>query len=117
MIRRQGTYQSEVREAMRGGDGSVKIEHFWDEAEELKGLNRLFARLTLAPGSSIGFHRHEQEAEVFVVIRGEAEIDDNGTVTRVAAGDTILTGFGAGHGVRSVGSEPLEMIAVITKEN
>jgi quercetin dioxygenase-like cupin family protein len=34
----------------------------------------------------------------------------------VAAGDTILTGFGAGHGVACTGSEPLVMLAVITKE-
>ena len=114
MIRRNGEYSVDRREQMRGGDGTVKIEHFWNEAEELRGLNRLFARLTLEPGTSIGFHRHENEAEIFVVVSGEGEVDDDGTLSRVGAGDTILTGFGAGHGVRCVGDRPLVMVAVIT---
>ena len=117
MIRRNGTYQVDLREAMRGGDGTVKIEHFWDEKNELQGLNRLFARLTLEPGCSIGFHRHEEELEVFVVISGEGEVDDNGAVALVKAGDTIATGFGAGHAVRCTGTEALVMLAVITERS
>lgn len=116
MIRRNGEYRTELRPEMRGGTGTVKIEHLLDEAGELRGLNRLFARLTLEPGTSIGFHEHVGEAEVFVVVSGTGEIDDNGVKGSVAAGDTILTGFGAGHGVTCTGNEPLVMLAVITQE-
>ena len=116
MIRKKGQYNTELRPEMRGGTGTVKIEHLLDEAGELRGLNRLFARLTLEPGTSIGFHEHVGEAEVFVVISGTGEIDDNGVKSTVAAGDTILTGFGAGHGVACTGNEPLVMLAVITME-
>ena len=89
MIRKNGQYNTELRPEMRGGTGTVKIEHLLDEAGELRGLNRLFARLTLEPGTSIGFHEHVGEAEVFVVISGTGEIDDNGVKSTVAAGDTI----------------------------
>ncbi|MBQ4337370.1 MAG: cupin domain-containing protein [Lentisphaeria bacterium] len=116
MIRKNGEYRTELRPEMRGGTGTVKIEHLLDEAGELRGLNRLFARLTLEPGTSIGFHEHVGEAEVFVVVSGTGEIDDNGVKGSVAAGDTILTGFGAGHGVTCTGNEPLVMLAVITQE-
>lgn len=116
MIRKNGEYRSELRPEMRGGTGTVKIEHLLDEANELRGLNRLFGRLTLDPGTSIGFHNHEGEAEVFVVISGTGEIDDNGVKSAVSAGDTILTGFGAGHGVACTGTEPLVLLAVITQE-
>ena len=116
MIRKNGEDRTELRPEMRGGTGTVKIEHLLDEAGELRGLNRLFARLTLEPGTSIGFHEHVGEAEVFVVVSGTGEIDDNGVKGSVAAGDTILTGFGAGHGVTCTGNEPLVMLAVITQE-
>ena len=116
MIRKNGEYRTELRPEMRGGTGTVKIEHLLDEAGELRGLNRLFGRLTLDPGTAIGFHNHEGEAEVFVVISGTGEIDDNGVKSAVSAGDTILTGFGAGHGVACTGSEPLVLLAVITRE-
>jgi len=114
MIRKKGTYEVSVREEMRDGKGSVKIEHFW-KADELKGKTRLCARLTLEPGSSIGFHEHADEEEVFVVLRGKGRIDDAGAEGIVEVGDTILTADGAGHAVESIGDEPLELMAVIVQ--
>jgi mannose-6-phosphate isomerase-like protein (cupin superfamily) len=114
MIRRTGEYTVDAKEQMRGGEGSVKIEHYWHPGTEMKAANRLFAKLTLQPGSSIGFHQHSEEEEVFVILRGAAETDDNGIKTVLNAGDTILTGNGAGHSIKCVSQEPLEVLAVIS---
>jgi mannose-6-phosphate isomerase-like protein (cupin superfamily) len=116
MIRRQGTYEITTREKMRGGRGTVKIESFWSSAE-LKDKTRLCARLTLEPGTSIGFHEHVGEAEVFIVIRGQGQVSEGPgqPPVMVGAGDTILTGDGCGHAIEAVGSEPLEIIAVIVR--
>ena len=114
MIKKDGTYEIIIKKEMRGGDGEVKIEKLWNEETELKANNRLFAKLILAPGSSIGFHKHENEEEVFVVLKGQAEMDDNGKKEILNPGDTILTADGAGHSVKSVGNEDLEMLAVIS---
>jgi mannose-6-phosphate isomerase-like protein (cupin superfamily) len=114
MIRKSGSYRTEVRENMRGGSGSVKIEHFWEPGKEMLGHNRMAARLTLPPGASIGFHNHENEDEIFVIVKGQAEADDNGTLSILNAGDTLLTGNGAGHSIRNIGEEDLELVAVIS---
>ncbi len=115
MHKKYNDLPEDVKHQMRGGQGDVVIKHFWS-SDELKSANRLFAKLILAPGSSIGFHRHENEEEIFVIIRGEAEVtDDDKGIFLLNAGDTIHTGDGAGHAVKSVGSEPLEMLAVINK--
>lgn len=114
MIRKAGNYRTEVRDNMRGGNGSVKIEHFWEPGTEMLGHNRMAARLTLPPGGSIGFHNHENEDEIFVIVKGVAEADDNGTLSRLEAGDTLLTGNGAGHAIRNIGDEDLELVALIS---
>ncbi len=114
MIRRNGAYKTELREEMRGGKGTVKIEHFWAPGTELRSKNRMFAKLTIEPGGSIGFHPHDAEEEVFVIIRGRAEADDNGEIVELETGDTILTGNGDGHAIRNIGDEPLELLAVIS---
>ena len=114
MIRRNGTATVEVREKMRGGAGSVRVEQLW-RPEELTAKTRLFARLTLAPGSSIGFHEHVGEDEVYVILSGSGVLVDGAERVTVAAGDTILTGNGAGHAIEAVGTEPLELLAVIMK--
>lgn len=113
MIHRAAECKSEVRENMRGGDKSVKITHFFDEKNELMAPTRLCAKLELEPGASIGFHNHDREEEIFVIISGRALIDDNGVEKELSAGDVILTGNGAGHAVRSLGPETLTMMAVI----
>lgn len=114
MIKRDGNYEVIVKEEMRGGEGKVRIEKLWDPETELKANNRLFARLKIDPGCSIGFHNHDDEEEVFVILKGIAEADDNGESVKLYPGDTILTADGAGHSVKSVGNETLEMLAVIS---
>ena len=114
MFRKAAQYRTELRENMRGGDGTVKIEHFWEPKTEMRGANRMAARLTLPPGASIGFHKHENEEELFFIVKGQAEADDNGRKVALGPGDTLLTGNGAGHAVRNIGSDDLEIVAVIT---
>ncbi len=115
MIRKQSDYRIDERPEMRGGNGTVRIEHLFEPGTELKAPTRLCAKLYLEPGVSIGFHRHENEEEIFVIVKGQGEIDDNGTSRQVAAGDSVLTGNGAGHAVKNTGSETLEILAVISK--
>ncbi|MCF7853672.1 MAG: cupin domain-containing protein [Candidatus Pacebacteria bacterium] len=114
MIRRDGSYDTDVREKMRGGEGAVKIEHLWKK-DELKGRTRLCARLTLPPGATIGYHKHEDEEEVFYVVSGAGLVEEGDESRKVNAGDTILTGNGAGHAVEAVGDQPLVMLALIVQ--
>ena len=115
MIRKQSDYKAEERFEMRGGTGSVRIEHLFEPGTEMKAPTRLCARLLLEPGVSIGFHRHENEEELFFIVRGSGEIDDNGSVRQVNSGDAVLTGNGAGHAVKNTGDDTLEILAVISK--
>ncbi len=114
MVRRKGTYETEVRQNMRGGKGAVRIEHFWKKGD-LQARTRLCARLTLDPGVSIGPHSHDQEEEVYIVLRGRGRIPEASGTVEVGPGDSVLTGNGASHAVENIGDEPLEMIAVIAQ--
>ncbi len=114
MIKRDGNYEKIIRDKMYGGNGKVLIEKLWDPEIDLKANNRLFAKLTIEPGSTIGFHNHENEEEVFVILKGVAEVDDNGKKEILTPGDTILTANGAGHSIQPIGDETLEVLAVIS---
>ena len=112
MIKRNADMQKEVRERMREGVGTVEILHVFRK-EELRGKTRLFARLRIPVGSSIGYHEHQEEEEVFFIIAGRGTVNDNGVKTQVGPGDAVLTGGGTGHAIENTGSEPLELMAVI----
>ena len=112
MVRKNHTYPVKENQNMRGGDGVVTVESLLTP-QELYQKGRLFARITLQPGCSIGSHLHEGEMESCYVAKGRADFDDNGVPVAIEAGDTTLTPSGQRHSVRNTGSEPVELIALI----
>jgi mannose-6-phosphate isomerase-like protein (cupin superfamily) len=112
MVKPAAVMEREVRERMRGGAGSVEIRHVF-RREELGGGARLFARLSLPPGTSIGHHVHEAEEEIFYILAGRGVVTEDGVATAVGPGDAVLTGGGGGHALENRGTEPLELMAVI----
>lgn len=113
MIKRKNEFQKEERTEMRGGSGTVKFERVWERGTEMKSPTRLFSKLILEPGVSIGTHTHENEEEIFLVLRGQAKVTDNGTEAILEAGDSIITRHGDSHSVACHGSETLILLAAI----
>lgn len=112
MIRSASQMKEETREQMRGGKGAVGIRHLF-EPGEYKGHARLLARVTLPPGASIGLHEHKEEEELFYIVKGRGLVTDEGKTREVGPGDAIMTGGGNSHAIENVGSEELELVAVI----
>jgi len=112
MVKRKGSYSVIERENMRGGDGVVKIEELLLPAE-IYDKGRLFGKITLEPGASIGAHVHEGEMEGFYIICGEAELFDNGKTVKLFPGDTSLNISGEEHALKNVGDTTLEVIALV----
>ena len=112
MIKKAADFKTVYNEKMRGGNGTVEITNF-ATPEELNNKGRLFANITLRPGCGIGFHVHENESELFYVIKGEAVYNDNGTEYPVSAGDVMVCPAGTGHAVSNNGTEVVELCAVI----
>ena len=99
-------------EHMRGGDGTV-ILHNLLSTDEFHGKGRLFSQITVNQGCSVGYHEHHGESEVYFVLSGNGLFNDNGREVPVAAGDVTVTSSGEGHGMACVGSQPLELMALI----
>ena len=113
MIRAARDCKIEYREHMRGGDGVVVITNYINGPEELNDKGRLFAKITLNPGCSIGYHVHETDAELFYIMKGTAEYNDNGQIRTVTAGDVTICPSGEGHGIANRTEDIVELTAVI----
>ena len=112
MIKKAADVQPEYRENMRGGNGTVALTNFVTPAE-MNDKGRLFANITLKPGCSIGYHVHENDTELFYLMKGEALYNDNGTECVLHAGDVMVCPAGTGHAVANNGQEDVELCAVI----
>ena len=112
MIRKAADCKKIYNEKMRGGNGTVEITSF-ATPEELNNKGRLFANITLNPGCSIGFHVHENESELFYVMKGDVLYNDNGTECVLGAGDVMVCPAGTGHSIKNESDEDVELIALI----
>lgn len=112
MFRKADEMTKEIKERMRGGEGTVEITHIFKQ-EELGGKARLVAKITINPGCSIGLHEHVNEEEIYYIIKGKCIVDDNSQQREMNPGDALLTGGGAVHSIKNTANEPLELVAVI----
>ena len=113
MIRKASDCKIEYREHMRDGNGTVQITSFIEGPQELNEKGRMFSKITLNPGCSIGYHVHENDSELFYFLTGTGVYSDNGRVRTVTAGDVTVCPAGTGHSIANESDELLELIAVI----
>lgn len=103
-----------VREHMRGGDGQVESQCVVPSDKLLH--SRLFAKLTLNEGCSIGEHQHSGEIEYYYILSGNGIVTEADGDHPVAKGDVVITGWGNSHAIRNSGKAPLELLAFISVE-
>lgn len=115
MIKYKYQQVAEDKTAMRGGVGTVTVNHVWDTEKELRAPQRLFARLSLPPGASIGDHQHLNEEEVYYILSGTAEVTDHGEKVILNPGDASLTQHGESHSVCNIGDTTLDVLAIVTR--
>lgn len=113
MIRRKDECKTEFKRHMRDGKGTVELTNLISGPEELCDKGRLFSKITLESGCSIGFHVHETDSELFYILKGQAEYNDNGNIVTVSAGDVAICPPGTGHGIENRSDETVEFMAVI----
>ena len=96
-----------------GGVGRMKLEKLLDD-KQLNGKCALYARVTLPPGSALGYHEHHGNAETYFILSGCGEYDDAGVKRMVKAGDVTYTPDGSGHGLDNRnGTEDVVFMALI----
>ncbi len=110
MIRKE---QCTEVEHLQGGKGTVKLYHIQTK-EELGKAGRLFARVVLDPGCSIGWHQHKGETEPYYILKGEGTfVDADGSRHTVTPGDICTIEDGQFHSMENNSDQPLEFIGLV----
>ena len=98
-----------------GGKGWIHMEHLLCEDLQTDEV-KLYAKVTIEPHASIGYHQHNGDGESYTFIQGEGMYNDNGTLRKVKAGDYTWTGNGQSHGIENTSDEDLVMIALVIRQ-
>jgi len=88
------------------GGGLTTGYHFFKDAKDLK---LVFKKRILKPGSGIGYHL-QKEDEIYYILDGEGEMQINGKIFSIKAGDAVLTRPGSSHGLKNLSHKDLTIM-------
>lgn len=112
MIKKKSDLKTKEIEALKGGKGKLTMIEILTE-KELKDEGKLFSRVILDKGSSIGLHKHIDDFEVYYILKGIGKVlEKNGTYL-VNEGDVVYTSHNEEHSIENIGDGELEMLAVV----
>jgi mannose-6-phosphate isomerase-like protein (cupin superfamily) len=107
-----------IRQKVFGGEGEIRGLHPFAAAARPAGTRfKTIGEMTLPVGASIGFHRHQDDEEIYIIREGRGlYVKNDGTSVPVAPGDVTLTRSGEGHSLANTGDGPLVFTAVIASD-
>ena len=99
----------------QGGCGYLVKESILTPGEKLGNVS-MYARITLGPKSTLGYHKHEVNGEIYFVLEGEAVYNDNGEKRIIGPGEVTRTPSGFSHGIENNSDQPFVFMALITED-
>lgn len=95
-----------------GGKGTIEIFKHVSKGD-LDTIN-MVANVVLPKGSSIGYHLHDNDAEIYHIVRGKGLFtDENKKEHIVGPNDCCAIKKGQSHGIENIGDEDLVFIAIL----
>ena len=108
--------QKTRRDSFKGGTGGGWSRFLIPPDSDVPGSHfTMVAENTLDPGAEIGYHVHESDDELFVILEGEGLYRENDADVRVGPGDMLFLVRANSHGLKNTGKGPLRLLAVIAK--
>lgn len=101
-----------IRENANGGRGRLIIQPLLTE-EQMGGKCRLYARVIIPAGSSMGYHTHQGDGECYYILSGTGRYTGDGETREVGPGDVTFTPSGHSHGIENTGTGDLVIMALI----
>ncbi len=103
-----------LTENNKSGDIKMYLSDLGDFEGRHPKLDTFF-HVKLKVGEEVGLHIHEGEFESYYILSGTAMYNDNGTFVEISEGDVTFTPSGQGHGIKNIGDDVLEFIALVVK--
>lgn len=116
MVKRASEFKTLRHENFKGGTGVTELQNIFAPEEIGTQKVKMFAKLVLEPGCSIGLHAHEGEDELLYVLKGVGTHHEDGVEQQMYPGDAAVCGKGHQHFMANRGTETLECLCAIIFE-
>jgi mannose-6-phosphate isomerase-like protein (cupin superfamily) len=111
MIKNFLTADKQLQESSHEGIGAVQLFEIW-ESSDFKSDIDFFDRVVVPPGSTIGFHQHGENEEMYIVLEGNGLMKIENDEVNVGKGDMILNPSGGRHGLINNSRENIDILVI-----
>ena len=106
----KNTNEPIVKEKL-GGNGKGKALNYPTPIPDMDGVFTMATRFEMEPGSSISYHKHAEDEEIYCIAAGDGDYCEDIQHTAAHAGDIFLCRKGHSHSLENTGKTVLVLYA------
>ncbi|MGI6591482.1 MAG: cupin domain-containing protein [Eggerthellaceae bacterium] len=88
-------------------------ERIADGTDALGPMVKTYAKITVPPHTTMSYHQHVGDFEIYYILQGEGMYRDNDEEYPIKPGDVLRCADGDFHGIGNTGDQDLAFIALI----
>lgn len=111
MIKNYLVTEKQRQESSHGGTGAVDLYEIWGNSDFKSNVD-FIDRVVVPPGSTVGFHKHDNNEEMYIVLDGTGLMKIENKEVSISKGDMILNPVGGRHGLVNNSSENIDLLVV-----
>ncbi len=111
MIKNYISTPKQTREGSHDGIGPYDLFEIWGRSDFQSGVD-FIDRMTIPPGSTVGYHKHGNNEEMYVVLEGQGTMTINNSAHAIKKGDMALNPPGGEHGLVNDSNADIELLVI-----
>ena len=111
MIKNYLTTNKQHQQSSHGGSGPVDLYEIWSKSDFESNVD-FMDRVVVPPGTTIGFHRHGNNEEMYIVLNGNGRMRIEDEEVVVKQGDMILNPAGGQHGLTNDSDDDIDILVI-----
>ena len=111
MIRNFLKAEKQIQASSHDGTGPVNLYEIW-QREDFQSNIDFIDRVVIPPKSTVGYHQHGNNEEMYIVLSGRAEMTIEGKAITVNTGDMILNPPKGCHGLQNHSDKDVDLLVI-----
>ena len=103
--------QKRVQDGSHGGSGPVDLYEIWGKSDFKSDLD-FIDRVVIPPHSTVGYHKHGSNEEMYIVLNGEGTMTIQGEPVGIKKGDMILNPAFGEHGLVNTSDTDIDLLVI-----
>lgn len=103
--------QKQAQEGSHDGQGVVDLYEIWKRSDFKSNVD-FIDRVVIPPKSTIGYHQHGNNEEMYIVLSGQGTMTIDNEAVTVKTGDMILNPAYGAHGLVNDSDSDIDLLVI-----